>query len=204
MFRCTVSECNNLSCNKCIGEISVMMNASLASSTSSASQDSKHVQFEAPSSSSAPGQPVIGQLAVNSDGGRSEISSIPETRGDSVFSPGKTVRVSRVPAVDFRMPGIAQRSIRDAPGLHVHNEKEMALVGAPPGGWDTTYTKVKDVQWKSGERISEETWLSLEPRVARDLYYQLGSNLYALLTVWLGGAFQVLVESVPNDDGFGL
>ena len=92
-------------------------------------------------------------------------------------------------------PGAAERTI---------DERGIEVLGAPPGGWDTDIKKVKDIDWKHGEQITQDLWESLHPKVARDFYQQLGNHLYALLTVWLGGAFKTLVRSVPNADGFGL
>ena len=90
------------------------------------------------------------------------------------------------------------------PNPNVIDEKGMELIGAPPGGWDKSIKKTKDIEWKHGERMTLETWESLHPRVARDLYQQLGNHLYSVLIVWLGDAFKVLVHSVPHADGFGL
>ena len=41
----------------------------------------------------------------------------------------------------------------------------MENIGAPPGGWDSEYTKVKHVDWKHGEQMTLEMWESLQPRV---------------------------------------
>ena len=120
--------------------------------------------------------------------------------------PGETVKLSRVQAdhskTVSRMFG-GMSGARDT-RPNVVDEKGMEQIGAPAGGWDASIKKTKDIEWKHGERMTVETWESLHPRIARDFYQQLGSHLYSLLIVWLGKAFNVLVKSVPNDDGFGL
>ena len=76
-------------------------------------------------------------------------------------------------------------SVSQMPGggiRRVLSEKDMASWGAPPEGWDTDIKKVKDIDWRYGERMSQEHWASLNPRVARDFYQQLGSYLYARCT----------------------
>ena len=139
--------------------------------------------------------------------GFGNVSNIPHqaTEGMSI-APGMSIRLDRVATnaptalldmVSGRVGSMAQRP-------NVIDERGMENIGAPPGGWDSEYTKVKHVDWKHGEQMTLEMWESLHPRVARDLYQQLGNHLYCLLTVWLGDAFNVLVQSVPNADGFGL
>ena len=65
-------------------------------------------------------------------------------------------------------PGAVERTL---------DEREIESLGAPPGGWDTDIKKVKDIDWKHGEQITQDLWESLHPKVARDFYQQLGNHL---------------------------
>lgn len=220
-YVCLVDGCGNATCVGCMSEVSMLLDSGRDPSSGGSSSGSSRGGMSgsgSSSSTSAPSRRVhfasgVGVGASGGGGGTASapgfenVSSIAHQPAEGMsIAPGMSVRLSRVasyaPAALLNV--LSGRGMSVAQRPNVINEKGMENIGAPPDGWDAEYKKVKHVDWKHGEQMSLEMWESLQPRVARDLYQQLGNHLYCLLTVWLGDAFNVLVQSVPNADGFGL
>ena len=166
-FTCQVGGCGNLSCARCIGEVSMMLEARLASASSEGKDPqtaSRHVRFQ--------GGDVDDGLS-----GVSSIAMVTEDGGGS-YVPGTTVRITRVRGG----PNTTVQGIFGALGGRVEKragvktESEMMIIGAPGGEWDKRIKSARDVHWKEGQRISEELWARLHPTVARDLYQMMGSG----------------------------
>ena len=69
-------------------------------------------------------------------------------------------------------PGGLRASTQPGDAARVIDERGIENLGAPPGGWDEDIKKVKDLDWKHGEQITQDLWESLHPKVARDFFQQ--------------------------------
>ena len=217
-FNCQLEWCGNTSCAGCLAEVSMMITAGGTSAGAGGSRSGSGASGpEGPASlqsaqrrvrfasgvQEAPAQAGVRQPM---DGTLAELSSIKNVHDGLSVGRGTLLRLSRVDASAdrFGLGNVLGQGGAVTHRANVIDEKGMVDIGSPPGGWDPEYRRVKDVAWEKGEQITQEMWESLHPRVARDLYQQLGNHLYSVLIVWLGDAFKVLVHSVPHADGFGL
>ena len=83
-------------------------------------------------------------------------------------------------------------------------EAKIQLIHAPADGWSKDMKSTKDVNWKKGAQVTNAVWCRLSPKVARELFLEMGTTLYALLVVYLNGHRATWVNRVPLNDGFGL
>ena len=83
-------------------------------------------------------------------------------------------------------------------------ESMIGLIHAPVEGWSKEMKSTKDVNWKKGAQVTNAVWSKLSPKVARELYLEMGTTLYALIVVYLNGHHSTWVNRVPLNDGFGL